>query len=620
MSPIDYANEIRQKFGNSTTTDGRTIGELDDIEIVKRMITRYPREREKVVGWEEFVGEKVPEAPKTEQDTEIESNYQNALQKFGGGVTRAFKQRGENVAEHKQATESGQQGLASGLLQSAGETAGFIGDVGFEAVKSVTPDFLKEPIKNALMGIGQSEPVQGVAEQYEAWKSENPELAENLEAVVNIASVIPGVGLGVKAGEKALDVAVQTAKQAPKVVENVVEGATETLAKIPKPNMTGTSESLIANVNRINPVKRKEFKAQQGISEEQWLRERGIIGTREETVKALTDNFSTLRKNVDEGLDRIPGQYRDSRVQVVADDAAEYAKNIESPDAGRMATLAEKAKGTGLTTKEINEVKRFYERNVKMGYLKDPTKTAEQVQKATNRDTGIRDALFEIADKNGFTNLRQLNKEIQANKFLADEIAGKMEGQGANNMMTLTDWIVATPGVVDPSFLAGFLGKKLLSTEGVKAWAARALSGFPKQKDLPRADLEEITRRAQEILKRQEAGKVQNQQSAILADELQKAGFVMGGGQKGFITEMPVPLTRQEQTLIKVANGRAEQQAIVRYILEQREAGNAVGEGFVIKNIDNTPLVNPQNPSPGTRGLQERPPVPEKETPESWNQ
>ena len=150
-----------------------------------------------------------------------------------------------------------------------------------------------------------------------------------------------------------------------------------------------------------------------------------------------------------------------------------------------MAKLAEKSKGVGLTTAEINEVKRFYERNVKVGFLKDPTKTAEQVQRATNRDSGIREALFEIADRGGFTNLREINKEIQANKFLADKIGGRMEGQAANNLMSLTDWLVATPGLVaSPKFLAGFAVKKIFSTETVRAFAAKALAGFPKAKGL----------------------------------------------------------------------------------------------------------------------------------------
>ena len=328
---------------------------------------------------------------------------------------------------------------------------------------------------------------------------------------------------------------------------------------------------------------------------EQWLRERGIVGTREQTIKQTTENFKSLRQNVDEAFEKIPGNHRDPRITTVADEAAEFAKSTESRETGRMSQLVEKAKGEGLTMSEINEVKQFYERKIKTGYKKDPTKTSEQVQRATNRDTGIREAQLEIADKGGFTNLREMHKEIQANRFLSDEIAGRMEGQGANNMMTITDLIVLIPGlVVDRSFLAGFVAKKLFSTETVRAAAAKILSGSGKPRPLPRADLDEITKRASELLKREEDLRMETQKAALLIDELQKAGYTMSEGSKGFIVENPIPLSRNEQALIRSAENAAQQKQIVDYILEQRAKGNAVGEGFTIQDVDNVPILNPQ--------------------------
>jgi len=402
-------------------------------------------------------------------------------------------------------------------------------------------------------------------------------------------------------GGKGATLTTKTAEATKSVVENIVKTGTEALvnagvktAEVIAPKTKGLSESIIANINRLNPLKRKEFVAQQGISAEKWLIERGIVGTREKTIEELANRFKTLRENVDNALDKIPGQYKDSRITIVADEAAEFAAQTESKLSGRIAELANKAKNEGLTTSEINEVKRFYERNIKTGYKKDATKTSEQIQRATNRDSGIRESLLEIADKNGFTNLREINKEIQASKFLGDEIAGKMEGQGANNLMTLTDWIAITPGAIDPTFLSGFVTKKLLSTETARAFAAKALAGFPKVKTMPLADLDEITKRATELFKKIETAKAETTQAALLADELQKSGFTMSEGVKGFITENPIPLSRNEQALIKAAKNQAEQEQIVKYILEQRSQGKAVGEGFTIQDIDNIPILNPQ--------------------------
>ena len=128
----------------------------------------------------------------------------------------------------------------------------------------------------------------------------------------------------------------------------------------------------------------------------------------------------------------------------------------------------------------------------------------------------------------------------------------------------------------------------------MRAFAARALSVFPKAKPLPRADLDEITKRAQELFKKMEAEKVKQTEAAILADELQKAGFTMGAGEFPFLTEMPIPLTRQEQMLVRAAKNKDEQMQMAKYILEQRNQGKAVGEGFTMQDIDNVPILNPK--------------------------
>lgn len=520
-----------------------------------------------------------PPAPMVEEETVTEGAPEQGLmgklgQRYNEGVGGFI----ENVLPGLAGDRTAQ---ARAFLRPAGALGRGVGDVvsaGLETGFNLLPDVAKQKISEVAEPITKTVApvVSTVMDKYNQFKERNPEAAQDLEDIVGVSELFGG--------------ALATKPVAP-LAKGAIKGTAKAAAKA-VPDTSGLSESLIANVNRINPTKRQEFKMQQGVSEEEWLRERGIIGTREQTVQQLADNFKAMRQNVDEALDKIPGTHRDNRVTVVADDSAEFARSVESPETNRMSQLAEKAHGVGLTTSEINEVKRFYERNIKTGYLKDPTKSSEAVQRATNRDSGIREALLEIADKNGFDNLRQINKEIQASKFLADEIAGKMEGQAANNLMSITDWIVATPGLaIDPTFLAGFGLKKLVSTEGARALAARALAGFPEAKSLPRADLDDITRRAQEMLKKQESIRQETQQAGILADELQKAGWIMGDN---FIMETPISLTQQEQMLIRAAKNRDEQLQMARYILEQREQGKAVGKGFTIEDVDNVPILNPK--------------------------
>jgi len=474
-----------------------------------------------------------------------------------------------------------------------------------KAVPGVTPEVEQataDLVQKAVSGVAETEIVQ----DYSNWYNSLDERSrDQVNAAGGFAAGLIDL-LGIKAGETGARVLKEGVEAGAPVAAQGAEAAAQALgstaravgtaARAVTPDTSKMAQSLIANINRINPSKRQEFRMMQGKSEEEWLLERGIVGSREETIKKLADNFTALRQNVDDAMAMVPGTFRDNRVIAVADESVAHAKAVESPELAEIQALANKARSTGVTMSEMNRLKRYYERNIKVGYLKDPTKTAEAVQLATNRDSALREYQFEMADKAGFDNLRQLNKEIQANKFLADEIAGKMEGQGANNLMSLTDWIVATPGITtDPSFLAGFVAKKFISSEFMKVAAAKVLAGFPKQKPLPRADLDEIEKRAQVFLQKQEAARAETEQMALLADELQKSGFMMGEGTQRFIVENPIALSRNEQALIKAAKNRAEQQQIVQYILEMRSQGKAVGEGFTMQNIDNVPILNPRD-------------------------
>lgn len=243
MRPEEYAIEIKTKFGDTVTSDGRKIRDLDDRELVRKMITRYPGEKEKIVGVDEFLGgEMPPEPPKTPQQAQAETAYKGALEKFGAGLMDRFRERDANVKEHMRATDAGEQNIASEFLQKSGEVAGFVGDVGFEAVKALLPDDIKKGIKDTLAGVASSETAQGLMESYDAWKTQNPELAENVEASFNIATVIPGVGAGAKAVQKGVKAGTEAVEQVAKAVPGAVEGARGVAA--------GLSEKLAPNLGK----------------------------------------------------------------------------------------------------------------------------------------------------------------------------------------------------------------------------------------------------------------------------------------------------------------------------------------------------------------------------------
>jgi hypothetical protein len=128
---------------------------------------------------------------------------------FFQNVKNIISKRGENVGESYDRQFAGQQSPIETGVQLAGQTFGTAFDIAFEGIKQVVglaPKQLKDLVGDAgqkfletdIAQLGLQKLQQGV-EAYQEWKQENPREAANLEAIGNLASVIP-VGTGGKAG------------------------------------------------------------------------------------------------------------------------------------------------------------------------------------------------------------------------------------------------------------------------------------------------------------------------------------------------------------------------------------------------------------------------------------
>lgn len=146
------------------------------------------------------------------------------LGKFQSFVQQVQQKFGQRAKELGEARASG-QGIASTALQAVGQTAGLLAqDVPGAAVSTFTP----EPVKDLGLKVIKSaaEPfapaIQKGTELYGGFRERNPELARNLEASLNIASLVP-VGGGAKIGAEAVEAGAKTvARGAARTAESVV--------------------------------------------------------------------------------------------------------------------------------------------------------------------------------------------------------------------------------------------------------------------------------------------------------------------------------------------------------------------------------------------------------------
>lgn len=238
---------------------------------------------------------------------------------------------------------------------------------------------------------------------------------------------------------------------------------------------TKAVDMLNSNI-KIDPVKgaKQFYDLSGGQTHGEFLLERGIVGTPEETVKQLTERFNTVKNNLDSGIASIGGTYKPQSAKKVIDELVARFEKTESPDLAKFKKMQAKFESEGLTTQEILDAKRVYEQKVKTGYLKE--QNSVQVEKATNLDNAIREDLVRIAEDSGFENFRDMSKEIQLTKSLLNSVTSKQIKQIINNQFSLTDNMLMIAGAIEPSSLAVLGIKKIGGTPSIQAKIINAIA------------------------------------------------------------------------------------------------------------------------------------------------
>jgi hypothetical protein len=371
------------------------------------------------------------------------------------------------------------KGFGKGLVDTSVQTARLTQNIGQGVMAAVSPTKTFQDIKQET----GFQSLQGEQAQQidEILKSENnAEKAGKLTAF--IAEMFLPTGsrkIAQKGLEVAGDVAGDILTVGQKASQPLIKGGQEVVESVAKP------ENIMQRVARINAGDQTKFQKVSGESVGEFLTKRKIFGSSDKIATQLVEGFQKSKSKADDALSQLQGTFKPTPVKTILKELLEKEVKTSSPgalspDLGRVRQLSSKFQRDGLDMSEINEVKRLYERNVKLDFLKQ--NLPDSVKKANNLDNAIRSWQFKQAEKMGLKNLPQLNKETQAYKMLADALGKKLSASGGNNAITLTDWIVLSGG--DPTAIAGFITKKAFSSESLQSRIAQQLS-----KNQPKLDV-----------------------------------------------------------------------------------------------------------------------------------
>lgn len=396
---------------------------------------------------------------------------------IGTGIKESATKAQEKVNQIQASEASPLRKLVQTLGQSAGLVSNVIGETVMGGVKALTPEAIQKPfgqaVQTGVQAVGQTQLVQDLISSYQNLP---PEKQRDIDAILGFGSLgldVAGAGL-LKKGATAV---APTLKGAVKTgMETTGEVGLKTLSKISK--KTGIApENIMQRVARVTPTAQKTFKDVSGETVGEFLVKRKIFGNDVKIAEQLVDKFQKNKTLVDKEISKLTGNYNPRPVKTALEQLREREVSVSAPGAKsptltKIIELNNKFDKEGLTMSDINEVKRLYERSVKLDFIKQ--NLPKEVAKSNNIDNAIRNWQLDKAEELGLLNLRELNKETRSLKTLADALDKKIRGSEANNAVSLTDWIVLAGG--DPTAVASFLGKKAISSKTLQSKIAKFLS------------------------------------------------------------------------------------------------------------------------------------------------
>lgn len=225
---------------------------------------------------------------------------------FISRVGQDFSKRIDNAAQSQQETIQGKQGLASGTLQTIGQGAGAVGDVVTEGLRSIPGAKTVEKIAgNAISKIAETDTGKSVIQGLTKLTQDHPEAAKNIEAAINILSLLP-IAKGASEGiEGAVNLATKAGKAAIGGTGDIAGGATKVAGDlkskiIPKvdPFVSAVEDAkTILNPQKVYSAGEKEAAYAKGN-----IVEKGFGPFKKEVVNpASTPSHETLAQLVQDG-------------------------------------------------------------------------------------------------------------------------------------------------------------------------------------------------------------------------------------------------------------------------------------------------------------------------------
>lgn len=322
MRPYTPRMDLRQ-FGQMIKQKYPQYASVDDEELGVRTLERYPEYADRV------------QTAVTGQPQQQEQDRSGGFfSRLGGDI----KQRVSNLRESSQLVDEGKQGNVGFGFQTAGQLAGLIGDVATEGVTSAWRTLAPKSAQEGLAKRGEELAGSGAAQslmgKYQGFKEAHPVAAKNVEAGLNIASLLPvGKGASLAArpvGEAAGVAATQVEKQ---IAKKALEEALILIEpQLTKKTATTALKKGLGKITRTGALALEASPADYRIA--------NAIKDFVDISKSIPDNITSLKTGIAEISDKViqglrehPAIFNENQMRSFLDKTKESSRVIFGTDA-----------------------------------------------------------------------------------------------------------------------------------------------------------------------------------------------------------------------------------------------------------------------------------------------
>jgi len=441
MLTTDFAKSIRAKYPDGVTSDGVSYADMSDQDLVTKVVAKYPVYKNQIEDFDNggIIGNPI-EAVK-----EFGSDVIGAVKERVGNVGETLKQVGEEKPIAENIGDAFKQTADTTIrkpLRIAGQAAGLVGDVELATLKLIAPKFAEDLAAKGMQKISETELAQNVTQKIDEFKTAHPEAAQDIDDVINIASVIPEL----KAAQATIEGGTTAVKVGAKAVTETVDTLSDVTEASRAIKASGEVDDIVGRILQGSPddfVKGKKALMTLNLKGNN-------IKTYTDLVDLTDDGISALGKKVDTVLDeqvgtvgKITKNAAEKTIEVegqkisqnFVDDALTqlqklYKDTADSVAEAKIKAIKKKFSSEGLTIKEFNDIAKEY------GYAKNGfnLKSGQPLagvntQMYENTRKGIKSTLRELIPDEKTRNAVITMDESMSNLYTLKRLSSKMSEQ-----------------------------------------------------------------------------------------------------------------------------------------------------------------------------------------------